>query len=72
MKGKNLQRIYTNQQEHYSDLTEKSKLYIQVRVKRIQDYQTSFTTNTKGNSLGGIPKGKKKPTNQIPNNLKMW
>ena len=31
---------------------EKSKLYRQAKAKRVQHYQTSFTTKVKDNSLG--------------------
>ena len=40
---------------------EKSKLFRQATVKRTQHHQTSFTTNTKGISLGRKHKRRKRP-----------
>ena len=41
---------------------EKSKASSQAKVKRIQHYQTSFTTNAKGTSLGRKHKRMKRAT----------
>ena len=41
-----------HQEDAHLDLMEKSKLSIQVKVKRIQHHQTSFTTNAEGTCLG--------------------
>ena len=38
------------------------KLYREAKAKRIQHHQTSFTTNTKGTSLGMKHKRRKIPT----------
>ena len=38
------------------------KLYRQAKVKRIQHQKNSFTTNTKGTSLGKKHKKRKRPT----------
>ena len=43
-------------------LMEKSKASSQAKVKRIQHYQTSFTTNAKGISLGRKHKRRKRVT----------
>ena len=43
-------------------LMEKSKASSQAKVKRIQHYQTSFTTNAKGTSLGRKHKRRKRAT----------
>ena len=49
---------------------EKSKLYRQVTVKRIQHHQTSFTTNTKGISLGRKHKRRKRPAESNPKTIR--
>ena len=42
------------------------KLSRQAKVKRIQDHQTSFTTNAKGTSLGKKHKRRKRSTENKP------
>ena len=44
----------------------------QAKVKRIQHHQTSFTTNTKGTSLGRKHKRRKRPTITNPQQLRKW
>ena len=58
MKGKNLQPRIRYPARLSSALMEKSKVYKQVKAKRIQHHQTSFITNTAGIS----PSGKEKAT----------
>ena len=48
------------------------KLYRQTKAKRIQQHQTSSTTNAKGNSLSGKNKRRKGPTKTNPKNLRKW
>ena len=62
MKGKTYNQDYSTQQGSHSDLTEKSKVYRQAKVKRIQHNQTSFTTNANGTSLERKYKQRKRPT----------
>ena len=62
MKGKILQPNNSTQQGSHSDSTEKFKLHRQGKAKRIQQHQTSFTTNAKGTSLGRKQKRRKRPT----------
>ena len=42
----------------------------QAKVKRIQQHQTSFTTNAKGTSLGRKHKKRKRPTENKPQTIK--
>jgi len=49
---------------------EKSKAFQTSKVKRIQHYQTSFTTNAKGTSLGRKHKRRKRPTENKPKTIK--
>ena len=51
-------------------LMEKSKASSQAKVKRIQHYQTSFTTNAKGTSLGRKHKRRKRSTENKPKTIK--
>ena len=46
------------------------KLSRQAKLKRIQQHQTSFTTNAKGTSLGRKHKKKKRSTKNIPKTIK--
>ena len=46
------------------------KVYRQAKVKRIQQHQISFPTNTKGTSLGRKQKKKKRPTENKPKTIK--
>ena len=46
------------------------KLYRQAKVKRIQDHQTSFTTNVKGTSLGRKHKTRERPTENKSKTIK--
>ena len=62
MKGKTYNQDYSTQQGSHSDLTEKSKVYRQAKVKRIQHNQTSFTTNAKGTSPGRKHRRRKRCT----------
>ena len=66
MKGKNLQPriLYPARLSFRFDGEVKSK------VKRIQHHQTSFTTNTKGTSLGRKHKRRKRPTENKPKTIK--
>ena len=47
---------------------EKSKVFQTAKVKKIQHHQTSFTTNTKGTSLGRNTR--KGPTENKPKTIK--
>ena len=66
MKRKNLQPriLYPARPSFRFDGEVKSK------VKRIQHHQTSFTTNTKGTSLGRKHKRRKRPTENKPKTIK--
>ena len=71
MKGKNLQpRIPCKAliQISWRDQT----LYKQAKVQRVQHHQTSSTTNTKGTSLSGKHKRRKRPTKTNPKQLRKW
>ena len=46
------------------------KISRQAKVKRIQHHQSSFTTNTKGTSLGRTHKSRKRPTESKPKTIK--
>ena len=46
------------------------KLYRQTKDKRTQHHQTSFTTNTKGTSLGRKHKTRERPTKNKPKPIK--
>ena len=48
------------------------KLSRQAKVKRIQQHQTSFTTNAKGTFLGRKHKRRKRPTQNNPKQLRTW
>ena len=48
------------------------KLFRQVKAKRIQHHQTSFTTNAKETSLSGKHKRRKRPTKTNPKQLRKW
>ena len=61
---------YSTQENSPSDLMEKSKLSRQVTVKRIQHHQTSFTTNTKGISLGRKHKRRKRLAESKPKTIR--
>ena len=50
--------------------TRNQKLSRQVKVKRIQHHQTSFTTNVKGLSIDKKHKRKKRPTENKPQIIK--
>ena len=52
MKGKTYNQEQSTQQGSHSDSMEKSKALRTAKAKRIQHQQTTFTTNTKGSSLG--------------------
>ena len=52
MKGKNLKTGFSSSKDLIENWWIKQKLYKQAKVKKIQHYQISFTTNSKGNSLG--------------------
>ena len=70
MKGKNLQPRTLYPAAPLSDLMEKSKLSRQAKVKRIHHYQTSFTINAKGTSLGRKHKRRKRLTENKPKIIK--
>ena len=57
---------YSTQKDSHSDLTEKSR---QVKVKRMQHHQTSFTTNAKGTSLSRKHKRRERPTQNKPQTI---
>ena len=46
------------------------KLSRQAKVKRIQHYQTNFTANIEGTSLGRKHKRRKRPTQNKPKTIK--
>ena len=59
---------YCTWQGSQSKLMEKSKLFRQAKVKRIQYHQTSFTTNVKGTYIVKKYKRRKKSTKSTPDN----
>ena len=67
MKGKNLQQILPSM-----DIIQiqqgNQKLYKEAKAKRIQHHQNSFTTNTKGTSLGMKHREEKDLQKQMQNN----
>ena len=71
MKGKNLQPriLYSARLSFRSDSEIKSFLDKQ-KLKRIQHYQTSFTTNFKGISLGRRRKRGEKSTQNKPETIR--
>ena len=71
MKGKNQQpRILYPAKTLIQIWWRNQKLSRQAKIKRIQHYQTSFTTNTKGTSLGSKHKWRKRPTENKPETIK--
>ena len=60
-KGRSGNQEYPTKQDSPSVLIEKSKTF-QTKVKRIQQHQTSFSTNAKGTSLGRKHKKRKRFT----------
>ena len=71
MKGKNLLPgcLYPERISFYFD-GEIKTLHRQVKVKKIQHHQTSFTTNAKGTSLGRKHKRRKRTYNNKPKTIK--
>lgn len=63
---------YSTQKRSYSDLMENQKLYRQVKAKRIQHHQTSFTTIAKGTSLGGKYNRRKRPAKTNLKQFRKW
>ena len=61
MKGETYNQDYSTQQGSYLDFKEKSRVYRQTKVKRIQHHQTSFTTSAKGAFIGRKHRRWKRP-----------
>ena len=72
MKGKKLHQDFSKKQGSHSGSKEKKNLYRQEKAKRIQNHQTSFTTNDKGISLGRKHERRKRPTIKNSKQLRKW
>jgi len=59
-------KIILSNKDHIQIQRRNQKLYRQAKVKRTQHYQTSLTTNAKGNFLDRRHKRKKRPTQANP------
>ena len=70
MKQKNLQPIILYPGRLSFRFEEKSKAFPDKQNLRVQHRQTSFTTNTKGTSLGCKHKRRKRPTKSKPKTIK--
>ena len=70
MKGKNLQPRIPYPTRLIQIRWSNQKLSRQAKVKRIQQHETSFTTNAKGTSLGRKYKRRKRPTENQSNTIK--
>ena len=69
-KGITYNQEYSTQQDSPKIWWRNQKFSRQVKVKRVQHHQTSFTTNTKGTSLGRKHMKRKRPTENKPQTIK--
>ena len=72
MKGKNIQPRLLYLARISFRFDGEIKFYRQEKAKRIQNHQTSSTTNAKGTSLSEKHKRRKGPTKTNPKQLRKW